>query len=133
MNKFIAEEIYELGGDVTEPEWEWLLKNGPHGNDFSWSQTRKEPSGYVGVEHLQRIIDSKIKNDQNFKQKIRQIVNIALKSTSSEVVRRGIQVASLVGGREELNKIHQLTNSTHESVVKDAKASVFLLKREVTH
>ncbi len=131
MDKSVIEEIHNLGGDVTDPEWEWLLKRGPHGNDFSWSQTRNEAPGYVGVVHLKEIIESKKENDSEFVPKIKKIISIALKSTSANVVRRGIQVASLVGGKEELEKISKLMNSSQQSVANDAKACVFLLKRKI--
>jgi hypothetical protein len=64
MNSEIRIEIAELGGDITVQEWQWLINNGPHGNSFTWSQTKGEPPGYVGVEHLERIISEKMQTTQ---------------------------------------------------------------------
>jgi len=131
MDSHIIEEIHNLGGDATEPEWEWLLKRGPHGNDFSWGQTKNEPPGYVGVEHLRSIVESKIEDEPEFLEKIKIVVGKALQSTNANILRRGIQVASLVGGKQELEKINTLTSSEQQAVANDARASVFLLKTKI--
>lgn len=133
MDKQISEEIAALGGDVSQPEWQWFLNNGPHGNNFTWGQTKKEPAGYVGVEHLQEIIDEKIGQDSQFLNKAKKVVDIALHSNSINLIRRGIQVASVIGELEELALVGALTNHANQEITKDAKACVFVLKRKLRH
>ena len=131
MNTDIKNEIEILGGDYTEPEWQWLLKNGPHGPDFTWSQTKKEPSGYVGIEHLEKIVREKSTNNTTFKQKATVVINKALKSSNIDILIRAIQVSAVIGTKRELKIITGL--STHENpfVSKNAKSCVFFLKRRL--
>ena len=131
MDKRISEELTAFGGDLTQPEWEWFLKRGPHGEDFTWGQTKNEPPGYVGVEHLKEIIESKISQEPHFIIKIRKVIGIALKSNNAELVRRGIQVASIIGESDELALVGTLTKHPSQEVVNDAKACIFLLKRRL--
>jgi hypothetical protein len=129
MNSEIRIEIAELGGDITVQEWQWLINNGPHGNSFTWSQTKGEPPGYVGVEHLERIISEKNANDPDFIYRTRKVVEIALKSSNLNLLLRAIQVGALVGSEKELATITTLIKHNDDLVRKHAKASVFYLKK----
>ncbi len=131
MNKALTQEIENLGGDITAPVWQWLLKGGPHGTSFTWSQTRQEPPGYVGVEHLERIVDEQASLDHSFTERTKSAVALALTSTNTEILRRAIQVAAVLGGEAELRAVNALKKIDNESVAADARASVFHLKKRL--
>jgi hypothetical protein len=44
VNKTTAAAIAAVGGEPIDPLWEWLALYGPHGDRFTWSQTRREPA-----------------------------------------------------------------------------------------
>jgi hypothetical protein len=125
------EEVAELGGDPADPVWLWLLKRGPHGPSFSWGQTRRQPPGYVGVEHLQEIVEEQTDIDPSFVSRAKKVVAMALTSESPEVLRRAIQVAAVLGGEKELKAISGMVKHTDASVAADARASAFHLKKRL--
>lgn len=131
MNRALAAEIDRLGGDAGDEVWWWFVQNGPHGPEFTWSQTRQEPPGYVGVEHLQGIVAEKEESDANFLARARTVVGKAFLSTDLNVLRRAIQVAAVVGGEAELQKLAALTTHENESVADDARASMFYLRKRL--
>jgi hypothetical protein len=131
MDRVIFNEITRLGGDPTDEIWVWLVTRGPHGSRFTWGQTKKEPAGYVGIDHLERIVSELTETIPGFMERAKLIVNIAFDSNVSEVVRRAIQVAAVIGGSEELRKIRQLDGPEFSEVASDAKACAFYLKRRV--
>ena len=57
ISKEAYEAVHAVGGDPTDDVWDWLMNRGPHGMVFMWSQTKRQPPGYVGIEHLQKIVD----------------------------------------------------------------------------
>jgi len=120
-----------LGGDATDEVWRWFLLSGPHGPHFTWGQTRSQPAGHVGVEHLQRIIAEKEARDAGFPDRARAIALLALSSSDPSFIRRAIQVAAVVGGEAELHRIAALTTHALESVASDARASAFHLKKRL--
>jgi hypothetical protein len=131
ISKALADAIRAAGGDPTEPAWEWLVLRGPHGDAFTWAQTKNQPAGYVGVEHLERIVAERQDSDPTFRSRARDVVKMALSSTDIGLLRRGIQVAAVVGTEEELHRIVSLTNHESATVVGDAKAGAFYLKRRL--
>lgn len=131
MNSLLADEVRGLGGEPTEDIWLWLLERGPHGEDFSWSQGKNEPPGYVGVEHLQQIVHDMNENDSSFLERAREAVTLALRSDNPVILRRGIQVAAVVGGEPELVAVAGYAQSEVQKVAADAKASAFYLKRRL--
>ena len=108
MNQALANEITRLGGDPTDEVWLWLVTRGPHGPTFTWGQTRSEPAGYVGVTHLQKIVGELALSVPSFQERAVRVVNLAFGSEQSELTRRAIQVAAVVGGSGELRQV-QLT------------------------
>lgn len=131
MNNILADEVRSLGGEPTDEVWLWLLERGPHGENFSWSQRKNTPPGYIGVEHLQRIVHERSENDSSFLERAREAVTLALRSDNLVILRRGIQVAAVVGGESELIAVAGLAQSEIQKVAADAKASVFYLKRRL--
>lgn len=131
INRALSGEVLKLGGDLSDPVWLWFLKRGPHGPDFTWGQTRREPSGYVGLEHLQEIVEENAKSDPSFLTKARSVVALALSSKEPLIIRRAIQVAAVLGSQGELEAVSQFTKSENEAIAADAKASVFYLKRRL--
>lgn len=131
IDRALSDEVVRLGGDLSDPVWLWFLKRGPHGPDFTWGQTRRNPPGYVGVEHLQVIVDENAKSDVSFTKKAQSIVALALTSKEPQIVRRAIQVAAVLGSQAELEAVSRLTKSENEVVAADAKACVFYLKRRL--
>jgi hypothetical protein len=131
MNKTLTAEILSLGGDATDEVWRWFLLNGPHGLHFTWGQTKSEPVGYIGVEHLQHVVAEKEERDASFPDRARAVVRLALSSTDPNFVRRAIQVAAVVGSESELRRIIALTTHELEPVAADARASAFCLKKRL--
>jgi len=136
INKVSTAAIEAVGGDPTEPEWEWLVLKGPHGDAFTWGQTKSEPAGYVGVEHLERIVAETHEADSSFLTKAVGVVRRALRSNDVGLLRRAIQVGAVVGADEELHLIQTLRDHENAKVANDAKAAAFYLNRRlkrVTH
>lgn len=131
ISKVLADAIRAAGGDPTEPAWDWFALRGPHGDGFTWAQTRKQPAGYVGVEHLEQIVAERQEADPTFHSRIRDVAKMALTSTDVELVRRGIQVAAVVGTEDDLQRIVNLTDHESAAVVADAKAGAFYLKKRL--
>ncbi len=128
MNQVIANEIIRLGGDPTDEIWLWLVTRGPHGSSFTWSQTRNEPAGYIGVSHLQDIVGELASSIPSFRERAVRAVNAAMHSELPELTRRAIQVASVIGGRYELERVKDLASSQDTAVASDARACAFYLK-----
>lgn len=131
MNSALTTEIRHLGGDPTDDVWTWFLCNGPHGNSFTWSQTRGEPPGYVGVEHLQSIVTERMQVDPTFVTRAKHVAELALSSTDQNFLCRAIQVASVVGSDSELKSLAPFTSHDNSVVVAHARAGVFYLKRRL--
>ncbi len=128
MNRAFSDEITALGGDPTDEIWVWLVTRGPHGPSFTWGQTRNEPPGYIGVSHLQEIVGELALSIPSFQERTVQAVNLAMASKLPELARRAIQVAAVVGGSAELQRVKQLADSQDAAVAADARASAFYLK-----
>lgn len=131
MNSALTTEIRRLGGDPTDEVWRWFLRNGPHGNSFTWSQIRGEPPGYVGVEHLQSIVSERVQVDPSFVTRARHVAELALSSTDQNFLCRAIQVASVVGADSELKHLAPFTTHENSAVAAHARAAVFHLKRRL--
>jgi len=131
MNRALVEEIAGLGGDPTDLVWEWLLKRGPHGSDFTWGQARREPAGYVGVVHLQEIVEEQSDLDPTFLNRAKAAVGLALRSENPKILRRAIQVASVLGSEEEIKVISSIVKHGDVSVAADARACTFHLKNRL--
>ena len=131
LGKAIRNAIGAVGGEPTDPVWEWLAVRGPHGPGFTWSQTKSEPPGYVGVEHLEQIVAEQQSVEPTFRARARKVVQLALKSSDVALLCRGVQVAAVVGGKEELHVIQSLSAHHDPAVAAHARASAFYLKRRL--
>jgi hypothetical protein len=131
MNQRFLNAILQIGGDPADELWIWLVKRGPHGTSFTWGQTRNEPAGYVGICHLEEIAAEMKVSVPDFVTRARSMVRIAAISEVSELARRAIQVAAVVGGEEELQLIRRLTECDDQEISAEAKACFFYLKRRV--
>jgi hypothetical protein len=131
MSPSLLVEVERVGGNPSDPVWQWLLLNGPHGNSFTWSQTRSQPPGYVGVEHLKRIVAEHVRITQDFLPRAQQAVAQAMASTWADILCRALQVAAVVGSGAELQSMASLTSHENASVSAHAKAALFYLKRRL--
>lgn len=131
INRLATAAIEAVGGDPTEPEWEWLVLKGPHGDTFTWGQTKNEPAGYVGVEHLEKIVTERQEADPGFLKKALDVVRKALRSNDVGLLRRAIQVGAVVGADDELRLIQTLRDYENARVASDAKAAAFYLSRRL--
>lgn len=131
MNQLFLNEILRVGGDPADEIWIWLVTRGPHGRDFTWGQTRREPAGFVGVNLLERVADEMATTVPKFKERARLILRMAFHSELPELVRRAIQVAAVVGGNVELELIRSFITSSIPEIAADAKACSFYLKRRI--
>ena len=128
MRQSVAEAIRIVGGDPTDLGWHWLALHGPHGDSFTWSQTRRGAPGYVGMEHLERIIAEREENNPGFRRRVRGHLALALSSDNENLLRRAIQVAAALGGKAELERIRSMASHTSHAVAADARAAAFHLK-----
>jgi len=131
LRKALSEEVLALGGDPADQIWLWLLLRGPHGPSFTWGQSRGEPPGYVGVEHLQEIVDEMASADPTFLEQAKMVAIKAMNSNNPNIIRRGIQVAAVVGARNELKVLASLKTHGDNDVSADARAGEFYLKRRM--
>jgi hypothetical protein len=131
MNPALRAEIVRLGGDPTDQTWEWLLFRGPHGSSFTWGQTRNEPPGYVGLEHLRQIVAEYSENNAEFGKRALIAARASLSSSFPDIVRRGIQVIAVIGDETDAPRIKSLTANENESIKADAKACSFELKQRM--
>jgi hypothetical protein len=129
VNLRLHAKVIQLGGDPNDPVWEWFLLRGPHGATFSWSQTRAAPPGYVGIEHLRRIVAEIASDDPSFPARARQVAQTALASDDPIFVRRGLQVLAVVGGPDDRTRIQSLVEHRVEAIAKDARACLFELQQ----
>jgi len=130
MNPDISNEIRSLGGSVSNSVWIWMVRNGPHGPCFTWSQTKTEPPGYVGIEHLERIVEEKQITEKDFKEEALKVVRSSLQSNNEEILIRAIQICAVVGTREEIRNIDKLAGHDSALISKNAKACSFYMKRK---
>lgn len=131
MNSALTDEIRSLGGDPTDETWRWFLRNGPHGESFTWGQIRGEPPGYVGVEHLEAIVAERMQVDPSFAARANHVSGLALSSTDQNFLCRAIQVASVVGTESELKRLALFTSHEDSVVAAHARAGVFYLKKRL--
>jgi dienelactone hydrolase len=129
MKRLLVNEIIRVGGDPADEIWRWLCTRGPHGDSFSWGQTRDNPAGYVGIVHLEDIVNERSAIDPDFRACAREAARRALASDMPDLVRRGIQVLAVVAGRQEQSLIESFVSSSEAEVAADARACIFYLKR----
>jgi hypothetical protein len=129
MHKPFLNEILRLGGDPADEVWHWLATRGPHGEDFTWGQTREQPPGYVAVVHLAKITADMEAFIPDFSARAQEVVRTGMQSANPGLLRRCIQVAAVVGGKEELMHVTQLTHHEDPKVAGDARACAFYMKR----
>ena len=122
------EAIRSVGGDPADEPWFWLLSTGPHGLEFTWSQTKRNPPGYVGIVHLQQVIEAL---EPVFRERLRRAIGKALTTQDVILLRNAIQVGAAIGGPDELCQILALTKHPDGSVASDAKAGHFYLKKRL--
>jgi hypothetical protein len=128
MRQGLQREVARLGGDPASPVWQWLIMMGPHGSSFSWGQRRDQPAGYVGLEHLQRVVHELAEQDPSFPQQALAAARLAIQSSDRELLRRGIQVTVALGATAELASIQRLVSHADPVVAADAKAGLFALR-----
>ena len=129
MSHEIQAEIVRLGGDPSDSVWRWFVLNGPHGPDFSWGQRRNEPPGYVGIEHLRRIVADQDAADATFRGRCVRVASSALDSRVPPLVRRAVQVCAALGLTDALPAIRALRQHSEPMVASDSKAAAFILSR----
>ncbi len=123
-----VEAIRSVGGDPTDHMWEWLASYGPHGDSFTWSQTRSSPPGYVGIEHLERLLVERDSQAPGYREEARVRACAGLEVQEPSLLRRCIQVAAAAGAQLELERISALVSHDNPAVAADAKAAKFHLK-----
>ncbi|HYC35287.1 MAG TPA: hypothetical protein VEC19_02610 [Usitatibacter sp.] len=131
VNKATAAAIEAVGGDPTDHTWEWLALYGPHGERFTWSQTRSQPPGYVSVEHLEETFVERERQDPGYRARVLGVARKALSSTDSGLLLRAVQIAAVLGGGDELRTISALKAHPDLGVAANAKAGAFYLKQKL--
>jgi hypothetical protein len=88
-----------------------------------------QPSGDVGLTHLQEIVAREEDANPGFLSRAHSVALVALRSSHSELVRRGLHVLGVVGTGADLESVKPLVASQDPEIAADAKACVFQLKR----
>ena len=128
MNRILT-EVRRIGGDPADDVWYWFVTRGPHGPDFTWTQIKSSPPGYVGLTHLEEIVAREEEATPGFLNRAHSVALAALGSSDPDLVRRGLQVLGVVGTAADLESVKLLAASSDPAVAADAKACVFQLKR----
>ena len=103
----------------------WLIDRGPHGPSFEWGASKNKPRGYISLEHLRKSIEEAREKDPSSIKALRQAALELLEAEDPELVRRAIQVLSVVGEDEDLKIIAEFLEDPDPDVRKDAKACLF--------
>ncbi len=112
--------IAREGGD---PIWYWLLRNGPHGGSFQWSSGKHGRKSDLAILH--QIIAEFTESDADFANKAREAAIKALEHDEPSVLRRGIQVLSVVGRLDDLIAVRALLEHPDRAVAQDARSCLF--------
>lgn len=95
MNRALANEITWIGG-VQQMRcgsgWQRVGRTAP----TSLGVKPAEPAGYIGINHLQEIVDELVLSVESFRDRAVPVVNFAFRSELPELTRRAIQVAAVV-------------------------------------
>jgi hypothetical protein len=112
----------KLTDDPSDPVWRWLVQNGPHGDRFNWGSK----GGIINeLDLLKRSIAEKTAADDSFPEKARRLCRTALANKDQAIVRRAIQVLSVVGTSTEFELIKNFLTSDDLSGVNDAMCCLF--------
>jgi hypothetical protein len=106
----------------TNSEWYWFTNMGPHGRFFSW---HNEVPGHSDIGLLKRLVAQRAEGDPDFPEKARQVALDALAMESTDLIRRAIQVLTVVGTEADLGLIRPFADHPVEAVRKDARAALF--------
>ena len=131
LSRASAEAVAAVGGDPTDLLWEWIAAFGPHGANFSWGQTKRAPPGYVGIEHLEKLVEEREAASAGYRTELRKRVALGLASGDERLLQRCVQVAAVVGEREELKVLQSMGTVSQGNVAADARAAAFHLKRRL--
>jgi hypothetical protein len=107
MNSFLRDQITAVGGDPRDERWNWFATRGPHGSSFTWSASRSNPRGYVGLEHLEGVIAELMRADAAFLGWLRRAARAVLGTCAAndEFLRRAIQILAVVGEPGDISLI----------------------------
>ena len=83
------------------------------------------------MAHLREIIADYAEKDNAFISKILQVAQAALASTSAEIVRKGLHVLGVVGGKDQIENIRKLTTNLDSNIAADARACLFEIQNRV--
>jgi hypothetical protein len=132
MDRATLFDIDSLGGKPSDPIWQWLINKGPHGSTMTWSQTKNEPPGFIGVELLKQVVEEKQAADNDFNFKAKEMIQTAFKSDNSNILINAIQVCAVIGEtNNDLNMLSNFLNYPDILVQKHAKAATFYLKQKI--
>lgn len=129
MDVALIQAIRDAGGDPADPAWIWLVRDGPHGRDFTWNASRGEPRGFVGLDLLRRFVAERTEQDPGFPADARDAATKAMRSSDLELARKGVQVLAVLGGPELAPEIAALTELNEPELAGDARACLFELRR----
>jgi hypothetical protein len=126
----LRNEVRILGDDPSTGEWHFVLERGPHGvPDFSWALARGEPAGMTNYELLGDHISRVYAAHPDRLEALRRAARLALRSQNVHLLRKGIHLIAVIGGKNDLVAITDLMSHPHPQVAGDAKACRFILTR----
>ena len=105
--------------------WPWLLTRGPHGQSFEWGQTPGTPRDFRSLDLLRRSIAEQSSSDESFIANVRAAALELLTTDDPELLRRALQVLSVVGDETDTQTMESFLDHQDAGVRKDARASLF--------
>jgi hypothetical protein len=109
--------------DPSDPVWQWFVRNGPHGERFSWH--KEVPLAQRDIELLAELIEERERANPGFATRTRSVALEALELNDAILVRTGIQVLAVVGTDEDLEHLKQFVHHPDPTVVIDARCCLF--------
>lgn len=106
MNKAFTSEVFRLGGNPAD-----------------------EPAGYVGLDHLRKIVAERVSRDLQFSARAAHVARLALASHQPPFIRRGLQVIGALQDVDSIPNVGELVAHSDREVSADARACVFVLRR----
>jgi hypothetical protein len=103
--------------------WNWFILNGPHGESFAWH--KEVAVAPREIDLLARFIEENSATNPDFRARAREIALESLNMEDPVLVRKGIQVLTVVGSDEDMSSVRELLNHRNKAVVKDARAALF--------
>ena len=123
MTSYGKHPSLRAASDPTDLVWHWFILNGPHGETFKWQ--KDVPNAPRDLEVLEKFIEENSRANANFRIRAREIALEALEMDDPVLIRKAIQVLTVVGTDEEMLSVARFLDHAVPTVSKDARTALF--------